>query len=423
MKQRNRIEWTRLDNASKIFPATANQQDTKVFRLVCELKETIDPQRLQAALYKTLDEFPLFRTVLRKGFFWYYFESSDLMPVVEEETLPVCAPLYIKDRRNLLFRVSYYRRRINLEVFHALSDGTGALWFLKNLVCHYLVLAHPSDPSLKVPPIGLKASVSRKMDDSFGRYFTGRQALKAGLTRLSPQHAYHIRGSRNEENRLKVIEGCMSAKAVLEQAHTHNTTLTVYLAALLIYAIHRDISVQSMNRPVVLSVPINLRQFFESETTRNFFSTMIIRYAFKDGAADLADIIKAVDEAFKKELAVDRLREQLNQLMALESNPLARVVPLPIKDLSLRLAHKVSDRSITAALSNIGRISVPEGFSAYIDRFSVFTSARRPQICLCSFEDNLVVTFSSPFRETEIQRTFFSFLTGKGIECDITSNL
>lgn len=423
MKQRRRIEWSRLDNASKIFPATSNERDTKVFRLVCELKEAVEPDKLQMALDKTINEFPLFRSVLRKGVFWYYFEYSDIDPVVSEESLPVCAPLYLKDRRNLLFRVSYYHCRINLEVFHALSDGTGALWFLKSLVSHYLYLTHAAHIAPKAPLLGHNASIKRKMDDSFERHFTGHNALRTFTQQLKPLRAYQIQGSRLDENRIKVIEGCMSAKAVIDQAHAYGTTLTVYLAAIFIYAIYKEMSVRSMNRPVVLSVPINLRQYFESETVRNFFSNMSIGYHFTDEAANLEAIIRSVDDAFKKELSKDKLKAQLNQLMALESNPLARLVPLPAKDLSLRLAHRIRDVRITASLSNIGRISMPEELKGYIDRFSVFTSARRPQICVCSFEDRLVVTFSSPFRETEIQRTFFTFLTGKGIDCDITSNI
>src|SRR5699024_7126930 len=56
-----------------------------------------------------------------------------------------CAPLHHPDRKELLFRVVHHHRRISLEVFHALSDGTGALWFLTDLVNAYLDLRHPED--------------------------------------------------------------------------------------------------------------------------------------------------------------------------------------------------------------------------------------------------------------------------------------
>jgi len=142
MKPDNKVKWTRMDNASKIFPATTNNRDTKVFRFACELYDEVDPEILQKALDITLDGFPLFKSVLRRGFFWYYFESSDLLPTVEIESEPVCAALYIKEKRNLLFRLFYFNNRINLEVFHALTDGAGVIWFMETLVYHYMTIKY-----------------------------------------------------------------------------------------------------------------------------------------------------------------------------------------------------------------------------------------------------------------------------------------
>ena len=114
MKYSKSVEWNKLDNASKYFPATANELDTKVFRLSCELYEMIDPNILQKALNKTIESFPFFKSILRRGVFWYYFESSDLIPEVSEESLSICAPIYNKNTKNLLFRVFYYHKRITL---------------------------------------------------------------------------------------------------------------------------------------------------------------------------------------------------------------------------------------------------------------------------------------------------------------------
>ena len=35
------------------------------------------------------------------------------------------------------------KNRINFEVYHALTDGTGAMNFITELVQDYLILAHP----------------------------------------------------------------------------------------------------------------------------------------------------------------------------------------------------------------------------------------------------------------------------------------
>lgn len=426
MKQRKGIEWSRLDNASKIFPATCNDKDTKVFRLICELSEAVKPKYLQQAINLTIGSFPLYKSVLRRGIFWYYFESSDIHPAVKIETNPVCAPIYLRDQKNLLFRVIYFNNRINLEVFHALSDGTGAIWFMQTLVYHYLILRHKEKFGDKTPKLSYNASISRQIDDSFGRFYTGKDTARLSGKRSKGEkaaRAYHIRGTRPEENRIKVIEGCMSAKAVLDEAHKYNTTLTVFLTALFIYSTYKDMPANRKNRPVVLSVPINLRQFYESETARNFFSTMTIGYKFDKGNTELKDIICSVADSFKEELTEERLNGKVNRFVSLEKNFLTRVLPLPLKDYILRIASKLSDRGVTAALSNIGRIAMPAEFDPYIRQFSVYSSVRRPQVTLCTYGDRLSVTFASPYQETEVQRIFFEFLSQRGIIIEITSNL
>ena len=137
--------WEKLDNASKIFPVVANYKDSKVYRLTVELYKDIEADILQEALDLSLESFPIYKSTLQRGFFWYYFETSDIYPQVEEESMVPCAEIYLPGNRNLLFRVNYFKKRINLEVFHALSDGLGATWFLETLVFHYLAILYKDD--------------------------------------------------------------------------------------------------------------------------------------------------------------------------------------------------------------------------------------------------------------------------------------
>src|SRR5690606_23925393 len=119
----------------------------------------------------------------------------------------------------------------------------------------------------------------------------------------------------------------------------------------------------------------------------------------------------------------EQISLHLYRLMSLEKNPFARIVPLPLKDLTLKIANYFNDRGITTTISNIGQIKMPPEFSEYIRQFSICVSARRPQITLCSFKDTLVISFTSPFEDTDIQRTFFKYLTNNDVEVTITSNM
>jgi len=419
MKGRKPVEWTKLDNAAKIFPPTSNERDTKVFRFVCELRDEIDENILQEALDKTMPLFPFYQTVLRRGFFWYYFESTELAPKVAREYKLPCSMLYHPNRRNLLFEVTYYKNRINLEVYHALTDGTGALAFLKTLLYYYITLRYREDFKDRLPVLDYDASITQKMDDSFLKHYTGKRIPK----KVKIIKVYRIQGRRFMDNRIKIIEGVMPVKEVLELAHKYDTTLTVYLTALFIRAIYKEMPARSRRYPVVISVPVNLRAYFPSVTARNFFATINVKYDFAASGDKLEDIIKEVKECFNRELTQKKLQEHLNKLSALEHNAFMRMVPLILKDTVLSLANRLNDRQITAALSNIGRIAVSPELEPYINMFSCFTGVKRPQIALCSFKDKLVVSFSSPFTGTDIQKNFFRFLTDENVPVVISANI
>jgi len=418
MKKRMPVEWTRLDNAAKIFPPNTNEKDTKVFRFACELKEDVDKDILQVALDNTMLLFPMYNVILRRGIFWYYFEHTELKPEVTEESELPCSALYIPNRKNLLFRVTYYKKRINLEIYHALADGTGALAFLKTLVYYYITIKHKEDFGDKLPRLDYDASFTQKMDDSFLRNYDGDKRLD----RIRLNKAYHIKGRRSIDNRLRVIEGCMSARQVLELAHKYDTTLTVYLTSLFIKAIYMDMPARARKLPVVLSIPVNLRNYFPSVTARNFFAAINIGYDFGKNSDKLEDIISSVKESFSRELTSDKLKRHINKLSALEHNTFMRIVPLVIKDYVLRFASYLADRGVTAALSNIGRVTVSEELAPYINMFDCFTSVRRPQVCMLSFNDKLVISFASPYTSTDIQKNFFRMLSEAGVDITISSN-
>lgn len=413
---RKTVAWNSLDNAAKIFPPTSDKRDTKVFRFACELYEPVQPKALQAALDRTIEVFPFFRSVLKGGLFWYYLERSDIRPLVKLENSPPCSAIYDPNQRGLLFEVSYYRNRINFEVYHALTDGTGALQFLRFLVFYYLADVHAADFKNR-PVFDYDASMMQKSDDSFQKYYSAvkRHNKKRRI-------AYKLRGYKISENRIRVIEGVVSVKNTLNEAHKYHTTLTVFLSAVLLCSISREMAQREKKRPVVLSVPVNLRKYFPSETTRNFFSIVDVDYNFQQSSGALPDVIAYLSDFFSRELTAERLEARLNTFASLEHNIFARATPLVVKDIILKIAYDLSAQESTATLSNVGRVDMPEQVAPYIRLFDVFVSTKKTQICMCSFDDHLTISFTSPFVSTEIQKNFFRILTEMGIAVELAAN-
>ncbi|MBP1743240.1 MAG: alcohol acetyltransferase [Firmicutes bacterium] len=446
-------KWVRLDNASNIFLAAMTDVDTKVFRFSAAVEEAVDPVLLQQALDKAYDQYALYHSVLRRGFFWYYLEESDLHPVVTLDDRPPCSKLYHFDRKELLFRVSYYQNRIHLEVFHALSDGTGALWFFEDLLSEYVMLRYPGDfQGMKVEEIDiLKQQLE---DDSYAHHFRNEKqrnfnvaaqsaiktVTKAGIAAArygkkatyyvlavdepghKPERVYKVRGKKTSDNRTHVIEMDMPVKEVLQLAKGQHTSLTVYMTALFIDAVYRTKQKKRPEQTIAVSVPVNLRQFYPSESARNFFATTRLEYTYGAGDDSLASICESLDKQLKGQLSHESLGEKLNRLIAFEYNPFIRVIIRPVKDLVLRIINYFNNQNLTLAISNVGRVSFPEPIDKHIQQLYLQTSAVRPQFCAISHGGRLAVCFTSPFVETNIQDAFARSLTDAGVPVTVAAN-
>ena len=233
-------KWYKLDNAATMIPSTARGSNTRVFRLSCTLKEEVDPQLLQEALDRTVQEFPHLNVSLRKGLFWYYLDPVRKRALVEEDHLPVCSPIYFPGRRNLLYRVTYFGNRINLEMFHVLADGTGGLAFLGKMVTNYLCMVHGIVDRGEESD---RSSAEAKNEDAFRRFYEEAKGNKQ-LGDITTRKAYQIRGTADENLQTHVLEGIISAKEAVALAHEYNTTIGVMSAALLIQAIMDDMPVE-----------------------------------------------------------------------------------------------------------------------------------------------------------------------------------
>ena len=134
------LKWMRLDNAAKIFPAIIRRNWNNVFRVSAVLTEPVDPEILQSAVEAVIPRFPSMAVRLRRGMFWYYLEQVPHAPQVRADGSYPMIQMNHQELRTCAFRILYYKNRVAAEFFHALTDGTGGMIFLKTLVAAYLSL-------------------------------------------------------------------------------------------------------------------------------------------------------------------------------------------------------------------------------------------------------------------------------------------
>lgn len=409
MFEQKRAYWRSLDNAAKLFSAASSPKDTRVFRFYCELKEEVKEEILQEALNQTIQKYPVFLSVMRKGLFWHYLEKSELRPVVREEYKEPCTSLYVRDKKTLLFEVTYYKKRINFEVFHALTDGTGATEFLRELVKNYLYLIHEED----LEPVELSnqyLTVKDQEDDSFSRYYDPDFPRK----KKKKIRAVQIKKGGKGYEELQINEASMSVKELLGIAREKKVSMSVLLTAAFICAIHEEMSRMQEKKPVILMVPVNLRKIFPSDSMLNFFGYIEPGYQFGGGKDSFEDVLEAVKLYFQENLSKEHMAGRMNELIAIEKHKILKWAPLELKNRCIRAGAKMAEQEVTAVLSNMSVVKMPEDYAQYIEKFGVYTSTNRTELCICSFQDTLSLGFTSRYDSTNIQRNFYRILKELG---------
>lgn len=414
------LRFDKLDNTANLFPVIVSEDVSNVYRVSATLKEDIEEELLQQALDKVLPYFDVFQTKLKKGIFWYYFETNNkTAPKVHKEDRYPCAYINPYLNNEYQFRVTYYNKRINLEVFHVLADGTGAFMFLKELVYMYLRLKYPELKKENKSTLSQATSLDR--EDSYIKNYT-KSAKKGYKT----EKAYIVKGEHFPSGCFGIMHGYINIPQLKAKCKECGVTINQYLIATFIYSIYKEcLKERPCKNPISVCVPVNLRPYFESNTTKNFFTVVSAVFKATEEHYDFEDILKIVSDSLKEQITKEHLEKLFSYNVANERNFMIRAVPLFIKHLAMKSVYKSSARANTSTITNMGVIKVDDIYQDYIDKFHVVLSMSKGQNIkggVCAYGDTLVFTFSSAVRETYIQKRFFRHLASQGIDVSVETN-
>ena len=419
-KKYNNLKWDKLDNTAQLFPVIAREGMSNVYRVSVLLKEDIDGTALQLALEKVLPHFDIFKMTLKSGLFWHYFEEnkSPLPKVVEENVYPC---LYINPYANnkYLFRMSYYKNRINLEVFHVLTDGNGAINFLKEITYQYIRIKHPEITG-KVKNT-LSSETSLNAEDSYVNNYKKKEKKT-----YKTKRAVILKGEKLTANQLAVTHGMMSIQEIKAVAKSYGVTINQYLVGVYTWAIYKSYlkGIQS-KRPISTAVPVNLRPYFESETNKNFFVVVSAIFEPTKSEYTFEEVLNIVADSLKEQVTKENLEKLFSYNVSNEMNVLLRAIPLVLKNFAIRQVYNASAKANTTTVTNLGIIKTSDPYSEYIERFHAILAMSKGQnmkMTVLSYEDTLTLTFSANVLVDNVQKTFFRKLTEEGIGVTIETN-
>lgn len=422
-KQEPKI-WYKLDLSAIVYPTLQRRDFSSVYRLSVVLKEPVKPDILQTAVNIALKRFPTYKTAIRKGLFWRYWEPNDRPgPFVQKDIRNFCMPMPFKAGNRYLLRIYYHDCRISLEAHHCLGDGTGGMYVLQTITAVYLrLLGHSISDGGFVKNIN-EAPSPGELEDAYMRY------ANAKVCPARPgEKTYRVRGTRAPFYTFHVIDGIMSVKEVMNIASKYQATITEYLNSVLLYALlqKQQSDWHIKLRPVKIAMPVNLRRFFPSETLRNFITMVYPGIDPRLGEYTFEEIVKHVHNYMRYYINEKFLKGDITTNANTQRNPLIRIVPLFVKDFVVRMFYtRVQDKNSSAGLTNMGALKVPDDMKPYIERFDIYMGqpfSSRTNCAIVSFEDILTINFASSIMESDVERLFFQKLVADGIHVKIESN-
>lgn len=347
----------------KDFPGQNSNSWSNIFRVSVELKEEVDPAVLQEALERTLKRIPTYNVRIRKGFFWYYFEKNPHKAAVFEDIKNWCYRVNFKENKGFLFRMYYYGKRISVDVFHSISDGYGNTVFISTVVAEYLrIKGHEIPYGEFVLNVNDKPTLS-ETEDAYIRFANS----KVKYDRRSPW-AYHAVGTKLPAHLCNYTAGEMSFKQLHAVTKSCGVTVTEFFAALLI-DIHykKQLREKKKQKEVSVQIPVNLRKFYPTKTLRNFVLCLRVAINPNMGEYTFEELLKLVALQLRLADTEKVCNSMMTANLGLEKNPVAKYIPLAVKDIGVAISFVITgEQTTTSLLSNVWpRCSAGRNVSAY----------------------------------------------------------
>ena len=419
------LRWMKLDNAAKIYPAAKRRTWTNYFRLSANLSEPIDLPVLRAALDVTVRRFPSMAVRLRRGAFWYYLEQIPKAPEIQAEKSCPLQHVPFDSVRKCAFRVLVYKDRIAVEFFHAVTDGTGGLIFLKTLLAEYLSEKYGINVPAEKGVLGrLEEPDEEELEDSFLRYAGDVKASRREAT------AWHLSGTPEPDGYVNLITMMLRVPEVKACAKEHGVSVTELLCAAMMQALDNlqaeKVRLRQHRKPVKVTVPVNLRNLFPSHTLRNFASYVNVEIDPRLGSYTFEEICQLVHHTMGLGNDAKTMRAKIATNVASEKSPVLRVMPLFVKNIAMKAVFDaVGECKACLCLSNLGVVQVPQIMRPYIRRidFVIGPQANAPHNCgIATWGDTMYVSCVRNIKEPELELHFYRVLQSLGLHVTVESN-
>ncbi|MBR4304582.1 MAG: hypothetical protein IKT81_04565 [Clostridia bacterium] len=371
-----------------LYPIAANKtkiENNPFFQ--AKMKESVDAERLYAAVKQSLCEHPLFACTLRykKGYYLETNENDFILIRADEES----RPLAFGDATNgFLWQMCYDEYNISFEWCHAISDGRGAFAFFSSVLCHYFGADRLVEPALE---LGLEHFYNK---------------AEKGIPQKKQERGFATNAlpiiKRGYRTDCHILKAPMSE--VLTAAKKNDSSPAAVLPPLVSMALRKHMKPKVKNKNVSCNVVVDCRVPMDFQTMHNCIISKNITYVDRYDRMDFAHvstIYRAIlDLAVQPENIVKAATETIDML-----RPIVSVKPRFLQKALAKVVAGVTKHSESNfTFTYLGKMDLPdEVMSGLADfNFRSWTDFGECNVAAIDFGGTLVLNICENYQDKRI---------------------
>jgi len=367
------------------------------------LKRPVDPIKLEAAVNKALDAYPLFRTCVKFDFEYHFKTNNKPIKIlcVKENDRP---REFGKNTNDYPWRVSYYENTICFEWMHGVTDGAGANTFFLDLIRAYFGYEPTEKTQRFLVAPGIEPFYNTK---------------EKGINFLKEPQGFNVKYCPRKYMKLEAV--CHSFECKTEElvklARLCNSSVAPLLAVLYSKAVRKHIAPEAKNKNVACNITINVRKTLNYETMHNCVDMK--RFTYIDDYENMN--IASVARIYKSKLDNARLEPNIiksvtDRVKVFKAYHIVRFKPL--LKLVMRAYGKLTrNTDCNFVLTYLGKIELPDEIKEKIENydFRLIPDFGQCIISAVDFNGRFNLKVHSDFIDTGIEEDFVALSRSIGL--------
>ena len=405
---------SRLDTSAIVHTALMNDHTINVYRIITNMKEAVDPSRLQKAVDRVAGRYPMICCRMVHDGKWLYSQPLETIDV-KENNYKILKAVNKDNIWEQASHIMYSGNQIIFETFHSIADGYGAYTFINGLVREYLALA---DSEYEMPFLGLPSE--SEMEDGFTKHAIPSPAPE---TIVTAKNAFKFE-KLDYSLPLRFSTISIDLKGFKTISKAHQCTLNEMILAMVYHSIFKLDNTDG--KDIMLAVPINLRNKFETRSMRNF-SILAKTCLRKSSVYDsLEETIREIRKQLHRQNNKEFLQKSISQVKYRMDGPFTSKLPLWLKHKLIKAGDSLGFDKSCMTVSNLGNLSylLPDIYQDIESIYPLMSPRKKSRYncCVSSLGDNLNMTFTHSREDDPFLNGIGEWLTKNNITYKILSH-